>query len=106
MCTLDERILEHLADDSWSTLRHISRTINLTASRGQVEERCQLHSQVGLVAPIFENSNMYEITYEGQEYLAGNSTLRIDSTRHLNSVDFQMSKETSHIIVVLVHHED
>ncbi|ELY99457.1 hypothetical protein [Natrialba asiatica] len=28
-------------------------------------------SQVGLVAPIFEDSNMYEITCEGQGYLDG-----------------------------------
>ncbi|ELZ14048.1 hypothetical protein C478_07894 [Natrinema thermotolerans DSM 11552] len=71
MCTLDERILEHLSEDPWSTPRHMSRAVNLTASRGRVEERCQLLSQVGLVAPIFESSNMYEITYDGQEYLDG-----------------------------------
>lgn len=71
MCTLDERILEWLSEDSWSTPRHMSRAVNLTASRGRVEERCQLLSQVGLAAPIFEDSQMYEITYEGEEYLAG-----------------------------------
>ncbi|ELZ05371.1 hypothetical protein C482_02436 [Natrialba chahannaoensis JCM 10990] len=71
MCTLDERILEHLADDSWSSPLHISRVIKFDASRGRVSERCQLLSQVGLVAPIFEGSNMYEITREGQEYLDG-----------------------------------
>lgn len=71
MCSLDERILEHLSEDSWSTPRHMSQAVKLTASRGRVEERCQLLSQVGLVAPIFEDSNMYEITWEGQEYLDG-----------------------------------
>lgn len=71
MCTLDERILEHLAEDSWSTPRCMTRVIKLTASRGRVEERCQLLSQVGLVAPIFEDNKMYEITHEGQEYLDG-----------------------------------
>ncbi|QCC57856.1 hypothetical protein DVR14_04060 [Natrinema thermotolerans] len=71
MCTLDERILEHLSEDPWSTPRHMSQAVNLTASRGRVEERCQLLSQVGLVAPIFEDSSMYEITYEGQKYLDG-----------------------------------
>lgn len=71
MCTLDERILECLSDDPWSTPRHMSRAVNLTASRGRVEERCLMLSQVGLVAPIFEDSNMYEITHEGQEYLEG-----------------------------------
>lgn len=80
MCTLDERILEHLAEDSWSTARHMSRVVKLTASRGRVEERCQLLTQVGLVAPIFEDSNMYEITCEGQEYLDGTLDVEIRPT--------------------------
>ncbi len=71
MCTLDERILEHLSEDPWSTPLHISRAIKLTASRGRVEERCQMLTQVGLVAPFFEDSHMYEITSEGQQYLDG-----------------------------------
>ncbi len=71
MCTLDERILEHLAEDSWSTPKHMSRIFKFDASRGRIEERCQLLSQVGLVAPIFEGSHMYEITGEGLEYLDG-----------------------------------
>lgn len=69
MCTLDERLLEHLAEDSWSTPRCLSRVVGLT--HGQVEERCLMLSQVGLSVPIFEDSNMYEITCEGQEYLDG-----------------------------------
>jgi len=71
MCALDERILEHLSEDPWSTPKHMSRIIKLTASRERVEERCLLLSQVGLVAPILEESNMYEITCEGEEYLDG-----------------------------------
>lgn len=71
MCTLDERILEHLSEDPWSTPQHMSQAVKLTASRGRVEERCLMLSQVGLVAPIFEDSNMYEITCEGQRYLDG-----------------------------------
>ncbi|QFU83369.1 hypothetical protein GCU68_12885 [Natronorubrum aibiense] len=71
MCTLDERILEHLSEDPWSTPKYMSRAIKLTASRGRVEERCLMLSQVGLIAPIFNDSNMYEITGEGEEYLDG-----------------------------------
>lgn len=71
MCTLDKRILERLLEGPWSTLLHMSRAVNLTASRGRVKERCQMLTQVGLVTPIFEDSNMYEITGEGQEYLDG-----------------------------------
>ncbi|KMT45814.1 hypothetical protein EL22_27320 [Halostagnicola sp. A56] len=71
MCTLDERILEHLAEDSWSTPRHMSRVMKFDASRGRVKERCQMLSHAGFLAPIFEGSNMYEITSNGQEYLNG-----------------------------------
>ncbi|SES70834.1 hypothetical protein SAMN04488694_101187 [Natrinema hispanicum] len=71
MCTLDERILEHLSEDPWSTPEHMSRVIKLTASRGRVEERCLMLSEVGLIIPIFEDSDMYEITCEGEEYLDG-----------------------------------
>lgn len=71
MCTLDERILEHLSEDSWSTPRHMSRVMRFDASRGRVAERCRMLSQVGLIAPIYEGSNMYEITGEGLEYLSG-----------------------------------
>ncbi|ADB60293.1 hypothetical protein Htur_1405 [Haloterrigena turkmenica DSM 5511] len=34
-----------------------------------MEERCLLLCQVRLITPIVEDSNMYEITCEGQEYL-------------------------------------
>ncbi|PLK19973.1 hypothetical protein CYV19_12245 [Natronobacterium gregoryi SP2] len=71
MCTLDERILEHLAEDTWSTPRHISRTIKFHATRRRIKERCQLLVQVGLIAPVVEDSNMYEITHQGEEYLEG-----------------------------------
>lgn len=47
----------------------MSRVVDLTASRGRMEERCLLLCQVRLITPIVEDSNMYEITCEGQEYL-------------------------------------
>jgi len=71
MCTLDERIIEHLADDSWSTPRFMSREFKFNASRSRVEERCKMLSQAGLIAPIYERGNLYAITSEGKQYLSG-----------------------------------
>lgn len=71
MCTLDERILEHLEEDSWSTPRYMSKEFRFNASRGRVEERCRKLTQAGLIAPIYEDANLYDITSDGQQYLEG-----------------------------------
>lgn len=71
MCTLDERIVEHLQDNPWSTPRHMSREIKFNASRDRVDERCKMLTQAGLIAPIYSGANLYEITSEGQQYLSG-----------------------------------
>jgi hypothetical protein len=71
MCTLDERILEHLEEDSWSTPRFMSKVFKFNASRSRVKERCEWLTQSGLVAPIYEDANLYAITREGQLYLGG-----------------------------------
>ncbi|WIV67525.1 winged helix-turn-helix domain-containing protein [Natrialbaceae archaeon AArc-T1-2] len=71
MCTLDERILEHLEEESWSTPRYMEQAIELYASRARIQERCQMLTQVGLVTPAFGDYHMYEITSKGQEYLEG-----------------------------------
>ncbi len=61
----------------------MSQTVKLTASRGRVEERCQMLTQVGLAALISEDRNMYEITCEGVEYLNGDLDVENRPTRHL-----------------------
>lgn len=71
MCTLDERILEHLEEDSWSTPRYMGQVIGFNASRGRIRERCRMLTQAGLITPAFGDHYMYEITSEGQEYLDG-----------------------------------
>lgn len=71
MCTLDERILEHLQREGWSTARIIERATSMNASRERVTERLLMLTDAGLVAPIFEDSKMYELTGEGQRYLLG-----------------------------------
>lgn len=71
MCTLDERILERLADRPWSTPRSLSNRLKFNASQRRILERLRMLAQAGLVAPIYEGSDMYVITSEGEEYLAG-----------------------------------
>jgi len=71
MCNLDERIMELLKREGWATARHIERTMRMNASEGRSYERLRMLTYAGLVAPIFEDSTMYELTSEGQMYLAG-----------------------------------
>ncbi|ARS89650.1 hypothetical protein B1756_07800 [Natrarchaeobaculum aegyptiacum] len=71
MCTLDERILEYLEEEGWSTPKLISQRMKFNASRGRVEERCEMLAQVGLIVPIYEGSEMYELTGDGRDYLVG-----------------------------------
>lgn len=71
MCNLDERIMEHLESEGWATPRHIERTFSMNASEGRARERLRMLSFAGLVGPLFEDSRMYELTGEGQRYLAG-----------------------------------
>ncbi len=85
MVTLDERILEHLEEDSWSTPRYMSKVFKFNASRGRVEERCKKLTQAGLITPIYERANLYAITSEGQQYLRG----ELDA-EHLPKPQFQV----------------
>lgn len=71
MCTLDERILEYLEEDSWSTPRYMEQAMGFNASRGRIQERCRMLTQAGLVTPMFSDHHMYEITGRGQRYLEG-----------------------------------
>lgn len=71
MCVLDERILELLQRDGWSTASIISRELRMNASRARTYERLRMLRWAGLVAPIHPRSTMYELTTEGQLYLRG-----------------------------------
>lgn len=71
MCALDDRILEHLEQENWSSPKIMASRPRFRASQGRFQERCKMLSYAGLIAPIYEEANMYEITGEGQQYLAG-----------------------------------
>jgi len=71
MCTLDDRILEHLEDESWSSPAVMASQPALRASRARCRERCHMLKYAGLVAPLYRGCDMYEITGNGQQYLRG-----------------------------------
>jgi hypothetical protein len=71
MCQLDERILEHLDDDTWSTARLLSQHFRSTCSVNRIESRCVALADAGLVAPVRDGSSMFEITTIGRLYLKG-----------------------------------
>lgn len=75
MQQLDERILEHLAEDGWSTPSLIAadqRFDDLKASESRIQERCRELTERELVEPYRYGSDMYEITTWGLAYLRGN----------------------------------
>lgn len=84
MCTLDERLIERLEDDSLASPRHLERVINFDASSARIRERLNMLSEAGLVAPIYDGANMYEVTRDGQRYL--NEELDVE---HLPSPSLQ-----------------
>jgi hypothetical protein len=71
MHQLDERILEHLADDGWASPRTMTRHFRFTASEDRIEERCSELRDAGPLAPIYRDAPMYELTTLGYLYLAG-----------------------------------
>lgn len=76
---LDERILEHLEREGWSTASLIEQATTMNASESRTRERLRMLTDCGLVAPIFEGSRMYELTSEGQRYLRG----ELDAKKHI-----------------------
>jgi len=69
MTLLDDRILEHLAEESWSSPSLIASSVYIEAPEGTIRDRCKLLADAGLIAPIHRNA--YEITTWGQLYLDG-----------------------------------
>lgn len=71
MCNLDDLILEHLEKEDWSTANLIEKATTMNASERRASERLRMLSKAGLVGPIVEGSDVYELTAEGQRYLEG-----------------------------------
>jgi hypothetical protein len=69
MKQLDERILEHLDGEGWSTPATMASAKGFTASEGHIWERCQMLHYVGFIAPMY--ADMYDLTTDGKLYLQG-----------------------------------
>jgi len=68
---LDERIVEYVAEDSLASPRLMASAIQFDASQQRIQERCRMLADAGLIAPISDDFEMYEVTSEGQRYLVG-----------------------------------
>lgn len=71
MCTLDERIIEYVAEDPMASPSIMESVMQFDASEPRIRERCRMLADAGLIAPITEDFEMHEVTCEGQLYLDG-----------------------------------
>lgn len=68
---IDDRILEHLRDESWSTPRYMARLQGVHATEAQVRERCRVLADTDLVAFLTDHEDLVELTTWGERYLDG-----------------------------------
>jgi len=66
---LDERILEHLREEDWSTPSVMASCPEFGASQGRIDERCRMLAYAGFVYAF--HADMYELTTWGRLYLDG-----------------------------------
>jgi hypothetical protein len=68
---IDDRILEHLRDDSWSTASQMAFRGGIHATETQVQERCRVLADADLVGFLTEDQDLVELTTKGEQYLDG-----------------------------------
>ncbi|GAB7094066.1 hypothetical protein JCM30237_12180 [Halolamina litorea] len=66
---IDDRILETLNSESWSTPHFLSFDIDIAASENRIYERCEVLRRAGFLER--EYGNNYEISTWGALYLDG-----------------------------------
>ncbi|WP_240452037.1 hypothetical protein [Halostella salina] len=69
MLALDERILEQIEADGWTTPGLLSKDPKFPEYEGVISDRCKRLHYAELLDPI--HNEMYEITVEGRLYLKG-----------------------------------
>lgn len=67
----DEKILEALRGEGWTSPRVLSSTPGVWLTTRQVRERLRMLADAELVAPGDEDYGLWHITQEGVEYLDG-----------------------------------
>ncbi|MDB9281557.1 MarR family transcriptional regulator [Halorubrum ezzemoulense] len=91
MYSVDERILEHLSEESWaspSTMAAEAEFQSIEADEGYIQQRCRQLVQRELIVPLTNSGNMYEITRWGLAYLRGD----LDAAHLLQWQDRNSSK--------------
>jgi hypothetical protein len=73
--TLDDRIIEHLDDESWSTPGYMEMVPGIDATKAQVRDRCRVLADAGLVAIQREEGWYVELTTLGELYLEGEADI-------------------------------
>lgn len=71
MWSLDDRILEALSGDGWTTPESLSVIPGMHATEAQVEERCKVLADADLVTFLTEDADIVGLTTEGEQYLEG-----------------------------------
>jgi hypothetical protein len=73
--TLDDRIIEHLDDESWSTPGYMEMVPGIDATKAQIRDRCRVLADAGLVALQQEEDCYVELTTLGELYLDGEADI-------------------------------
>ena len=69
MIQLDDRILEFICEEGWSSPEIMAARPEFQASAAIINERCLWLASAGLIAPI--SGDLYELTTWGRVYLKG-----------------------------------
>jgi len=69
MLLVDERILELIEDEGWSSPDLLADRLPMRITERQVAERCLVLAHAELTTPIYDET--YELTGQGQRYLKG-----------------------------------
>ena len=75
--TLDERILEHLADEPWSTPELMVLVDGIDATTTQIRDRCRVLADADLVAIHLNREWIVELTTLGGLYLQGEADIEL-----------------------------
>jgi len=70
MCTLDERTTEYVTDDSLASSALMTTAIQFDATRYRIREQCGIRTGAGPIGLISDDPQLFEVTREGQRYLA------------------------------------
>jgi hypothetical protein len=73
--TLDERVLEHLSDEPWSTPELMELVEGIDATSAQLRDRCRVLADAELVAIYGEEGWNVELTTLGELYLKGEADI-------------------------------